>query len=311
MKKAFLLMMIVPLLVLAACSTGNGETADAGNNDEKIQVATTIAQIGDVAKNIGGDHVEVTSLMGPGTDPHLYKAVQSDIKTLSNADIIFYNGLHLEGQMNEIFEKMRSEKPTYAVAENIPEEKLAADPTNPEIFDPHVWFDIKLWEYAVEEVKNGLVELDPDNKEDYEKNFKEYKQKLDELQAYAKDKVSEIPEESRVLVTAHDAFHYFGEAYGFEVMGLQGLSTESEYGLNDVKRLVDTLVERNIKAVFVESSVSERSINAVVEGAQERGHNVEIGGELYSDAMGAEDTEAGTYIGMFRHNINTIVDSLK
>lgn len=308
MKKLLLWMVVLPVLLLAACTNENAASNDA---TDKIKVVTTIAQIGDIAKNIGGDRVEVLSLMGPGTDPHLYKAVHSDITALQEADIIFYNGLHLEGQMNDVFEKMRKQKPTYAVAESVPEDKLDADPENPEIHDPHVWFDISLWKYAVDELTQGLVDLDPDFKDEYLKRAEAYKQELDKLDQYAKEQISTIPAESRVLVTAHDAFHYFGKAYGLEVMGLQGLSTESEYGLKDVQRIIDILAERNIKAVFVESSVSERSINAVVKGAQEVGHNVKIGGELFSDAMGPEGTVEGTYIGMFKHNIDTIVNSLR
>ncbi len=291
------------------CSSGSDEAN--GSEENPINVVTTIAQIGDITENIGGDLVEVNSLMGPGVDPHLYNAVQGDIQKMTEADIIFYNGLHLEGQMGEIFAEMKQEKPTIPVAENIPKEKLLADPESPDISDPHVWFDINLWKYAAEAVRDGLIELDPDNKETYTQNTAAYLKELDELNDYALERFEEIPEQSRVLVTAHDAFNYFGKAYGFEVMGLQGLSTESDYGVNDIQRIINVLVERNIKGVFVESSVSERSINAVVEGAKEEGQEVSIGGELYSDAMGEAGTEEGTYIGMFKHNVETIVESLK
>jgi len=307
--KKLLILLVFPALLLAGCN--NEASSENQNENGKVKIVTTIAQIGDVARNVGGDHVEVETLMGPGTDPHLYKATHSDIELLQEADIIFYNGHHLEGQMNKVFKKMRQQKPTYAVAESVPEEKMDADPENPEIYDPHVWFDVTMWQYTVDEIAKGLSDLDPDNQDDYEKNAEDYNQKLDELHKYAKEQINQIPKESRVLVTAHDAFHYFGKAYGLEVRGLQGLSTESEFGLKDVQRIVDLLSERNIKAVFVESSVSERSINAVVEGAKENGHNVKVGGELYSDAMGPEDTEEGTYIGMFKHNIETIVNALK
>ncbi|CDQ38063.1 Tromp-1 [Virgibacillus salexigens] len=303
--------MITTLFIIgvAGCSSGSEEIQ--GSEDKPVEIVTTTAQIGDITKNIGGELVEVNSLMGPGVDPHLYKAVQGDIQNMTSADIIFYNGLHLEGQMGEIFEEMKKEKPTIPVAERIPEDKLLADPDSPDVSDPHVWFDINLWKYAAEAVRDGLIELDPSNEETYVKNTEAYLEELDKLNEYAMDRFEEIPEESRVLVTAHDAFNYFGEAYGFEVLGLQGLSTESDYGVNDIQRIIDVLVERNIKGVFVESSVSERSINAVVEGAKEEGHDVSIGGELYSDAMGEEGTEEGTYIGMFRHNVETIVESLK
>jgi manganese/zinc/iron transport system substrate-binding protein len=296
------------LLSVAACSN---ESTETGNENEKIHVTTTIAQIADGVKNIGGEYVEVDSLMGPGDDPHLYKASHSDIQKLQNADIIFYNGLHLEGKMLEIFENMSKEKPAYAIAEAIPEEKLRKDPQDPNIIDPHIWFNIDLWKLALTEVKKGLIELDPEHKEEYEKNTEAYFGKLDELKKYAEEQMALIPDSQRVLVTAHDAFNYFGAAYNIEVKGLQGLSTDSEYGLGDIQHLVDVLVERNIKAVFIESSISERSIQAVIEGAKKKGHDVSIGGELYSDAMGEEGTEEGTYLGMYKHNVDTIVEALK
>ncbi|MBO8157562.1 MAG: zinc ABC transporter substrate-binding protein [Bacillaceae bacterium] len=314
MKKTFMYLGVSLALILAGCGAKEASSDQQGQNNNSsstIEAVATIAQIGDIVKNVGGKHVTVKSLMGPGTDPHLYRAVHSDIQDMSEADIIFYNGHHLEGNMIEIFEQMREQKPTIPVAEAIPESKLLADPANPEIYDPHVWFDIELWKYAVKAVRDELIAIDPEHEEDYTQNTATYLQKLDELNAYAKQRVSEIPEKSRVLVTAHDAFSYFGNSFGFEVMGLQGLSTEAEFGLKDVQRLIDTLVERNIKAVFIESSISERSINAVVEGAKKKGHEVSIGGELYSDAMGPEGTEEGTYIGMFKHNIDTIVEALK
>ncbi|WP_347550935.1 zinc ABC transporter substrate-binding protein [Pseudalkalibacillus hwajinpoensis] len=309
MKKWFgyLLGLSLFVLILSGC---NSTETDKKSGDT-VKVTTTIGQIGDIVKNIGKEHVTVESLMGPGIDPHLYKASQGDITKLSNADIIFYNGLHLEGKMGDIFAKMKSEKPTHPVAEAIPEDMLLVDQANSAAVDPHVWFDIELWKYAVEEVRDGLIEYDPENEADYVKNTEAYLEELTTLQKEAQEQINEIPEESRVLVTAHDAFQYFGQAYGMEVKGLQGLSTDSEYGLRDVQNLVKVLADRNIKAVFIESSISERSINAVVEGAREKGHEVEIGGELFSDAMGAKGSPEGTYTGMYRHNIETIVKALK
>ncbi|MGM0864819.1 MAG: metal ABC transporter solute-binding protein, Zn/Mn family [Bacillota bacterium] len=307
------LMALVGMIIILAAGlilSGCGATTTGTKND-KIVVTTTIGQIGDAVKNIGGEHVEVQSLMGPGVDPHLYKAKQSDIGKLQEADIIFYSGLHLEGKMLEIFEKMNKEKPTYAIADSIPKDKLRKDQADNTATDPHVWFDIDLWKIALEQVKDGLIEKDPENKEDYIRNTEKYFAELDELKAYATEEMSKIPEEQRVLVTAHDAFNYFGAKYDLQVMGLQGLSTDAEYGLADVQSLVNTLVDRNIKAVFVESSISEKSINAVIAGAQDKGHEVEKGGELFSDAMGKEGTEEGTYIGMYKHNVDTIVEGLK
>lgn len=308
MKKRFSMLIAVFMFtaIMSACSKSTG-----GGENDKVQVTTTIAQIADVAANVGGSHVEVTSLMGPGIDPHLYQASQGDIQKLNKADIILYNGLHLEGKMGEIFEKMSNEKPTVPVAEAIPKTKLISDPANKKAHDPHVWFDISLWMYTVDKVEEELSKLSPENKEEFAANAAAYKEKLAEMDQYAKEQVQSIPEESRVLVTAHDAFAYFGKAYGFEVMGLQGLSTDSEYGLKDVQNLVEVLTEKEIKAVFVESSISEKSIKAVVEGSKKNGHDVKIGGQLYSDAMGEEGSEEGTYLGMFKHNIDTIVSSLK
>lgn len=302
--------MLVSILVLSGVMTACSNSP-SGEADEKVKVTTTTAQIADVTRNVGGDHAEVESLMGPGIDPHLYQASQGDIQKLNEAEIIFYNGLHLEGKMDNIFDKMSNEKPTVAVASSIPENKLITDIENEKAHDPHVWFDISLWMHTVDEVEKELSKLSPENKDEFTKNAEAYKKELEKMDQYAKEQFESIPEESRVLVTAHDAFAYFGEAYGFEVMGLQGLSTNSEYGLKDVQNLVDVLVDREIKAVFVESSISEKSINAVVEGSKKKGHEVVIGGELYSDAMGEEDTDEGTYIGMFKHNIDTIVSSLK
>jgi manganese/zinc/iron transport system substrate-binding protein len=307
MKKLFAsVVALVAICLLAACGSDktNGELRD------KVHVTTTTGQVADAVKSIGGNKVEVVSLMGPGVDPHLYQASQGDIQKLNKADIIFYSGLHLEGKMGEIFEKMADDKPTVAVADSIPESKLlSADGSTSH--DPHVWFDIQTWLYVVDSIEQELTKLSPENEKLFKENALAYKKDLEEMDQYAKEQIELIPEESRVLVTAHDAFKYFGHAYGLEVMGLQGLSTDSEYGLKDVQALVDTLVNRNIKAVFIESSISERSINAVVEGAKKQNHQVVIGGELFSDAMGEEGTDEGTYIGMFKHNVDTIVSSLK
>lgn len=293
-------------LCLAGCGTAS-ETA----SPETIQVVATTGHVADLVREVGGEYVQVNALMGPGVDPHLYKATQSDIQKLENADIIFYNGLNLEGKLSDIFVRMAAKKPTVAVTETIPPEKLREPGEFDGHYDPHVWFDISLWTYAVERVRDALMELDPEHAETYRQNAAAYMKQLQELDGYAKEQIAQIPERSRVLVTAHDAFGYFGQAYGMEVMGLQGISTDAEYGVKDVQNLVNTLVERQIKAVFIESSVSPKAIEAVVEGAKEKGHDVVIGGELFSDALGAAGTPEGTYIGMFRYNIDTIVNALK
>ncbi|WP_332649992.1 metal ABC transporter solute-binding protein, Zn/Mn family [Lysinibacillus sp. 54212] len=293
-------------LLLAACNDDGGSTKEK----EGVVVATT-GQVGDAIKIIGGDHLQVTTLMGPGVDPHLYKATQSDLTKLDEAEVIFYNGLHLEGQMQEIFDQMAEEKTVQAVAGEIDKTKLLADPDNASLHDPHVWFDIDLWKEIVDTVGDTLVEEYPEYKDEFEANEEAFLAELDELKQYASNRIEEIPASQRILVTAHDAFSYFGESQGFEVRGLQGLSTDSEYGVKDVQNMVDYLVENNIKAIFVESSVSDKAMKAVIEGAKEKGHSIVIGGELFSDAMGAEGTEEGTYLGMYKHNVDTIVDSLK
>ncbi len=273
-------------------------------------VATT-GQIADAIKEISGDHLQVSALMGPGVDPHLYKATQSDLSKLDKAEVIFYNGLHLEGQMLDIFEQMAKDKTVLAVGETLDEKQLLASDTDAMLHDPHIWFDVELWKGVVKAISTQLQEEYPEFKADFQTNEAAYLKKLDDLQSYAEKRVNEIPQQQRILVTAHDAFNYFGRSQGFEVRGLQGLSTDSEYGVKDVQEMVDFLVENKIKALFIESSVSDKAMKAVIEGAKEKGHDIVIGGELFSDAMGAEGTTEGTYIGMYQHNIDTIVDALK
>ena len=293
--------------LLVACGDDNAST----NEESKGNVVATTGQIADAVKVISGDHLAVTTLMGPGVDPHVYKATQSDLTKLDNAEVIFYNGLHLEGQMQDIFNQMAEEKTVQAVAENLDQNKLLEDEKDATLHDPHVWFDIDLWKEVVDVIGDTLVEEYPNHKEEFEANEATYLAKLDELKEYTAGRIVEIPSNQRILVTAHDAFNYFGESHGFDVRGLQGLSTDSEYGVKDVQNMVDFLVENNIKAIFVESSVSDKAMKAVIEGAKEKGHDIVIGGELFSDAMGAEGTEEGTYLGMYKHNVDTIVDSLK
>lgn len=273
-----------------------------------IAITTTTGMIGDLARNTGGDRVAVTALMGPGVDPHLYKPTSGDIDTLSNAGIIFYGGLHLEGRMVDTFEGIaRSGKPTFAVTANIPEEDLIV--IN-DAHDPHVWFDVALWQQALDEVIARMAEAFPEDAETFQTNGAAYREELATLDAYVREQAERVPAEQRVLVTAHDAFNYFGRAYGFEVRGLQGISTASEAGAGDVQDLIAFIVERQIPAIFVESSVSPATIEAVQEGARAQGWEVAIGGQLFSDAMGQEGTPEGTYIGMVTHNIDTIVGAM-
>ena len=303
-----LLMGCLVAVLVAGCG---GESGEAGAAEDKIQATTTTTMITDLVRQIGGDRVEVTGLMGPGVDPHLYRASQGDVSALRDADAVFYNGLFLEGQMEDILEKTGEQKPTVQVTEAIPEKDLLESPQYEGQFDPHVWFDATLWETTVDPVVEQLSELDPDGASEFEQRGEEYKQQVDELHSFVEEEISSIPEEQRVLVTAHDAFNYFGHQYGMEVRGLQGISTESEAGSRDVQELADFLAENEIKAIFVESSVPPETIEAVQDAAQDKGWELEIGGELYSDAGGDEGTEAETYTGMFRENVETITGALK
>jgi manganese/zinc/iron transport system substrate-binding protein len=267
--------------------------------------------IADIVKVVGGEHVEVTGLMGPGVDPHLYKASEGDVTSLQNADVIFYNGLHLEAQMGGVLERMGDFGiTTVAVTDKIDRTSLNAPPEFEGNYDPHVWFDVTLWMKAVEQVEETLVEVDPANRSDYEANAEAYLTELESLHQYVLDQASTVPAEQRILITAHDAFNYFGRAYGFEVRGLQGISTESQAGTADVQALANFIVEKQIPAIFVESSVPQRTIEAVQAAVQAQGFDVKIGGSLFSDAMGSEGTPEGTYVGMVRHNIDTIVSAL-
>lgn len=297
-------------LALLALVTGCNSIDEKSKTDEPKIVVTT-GQIADVVDEVGGDYVQVEALMGPGVDPHLYKATQGDLAKLNNADMIFYNGLHLEGQMVDIFEQMGKQKTVTAISDGIEENDLLKDKKNPDLHDPHIWFDIELWKDVTKKVTATLIKEYPENEKKFKDNQNQYLKELEDLQQFSKEKIQEIPEKQRVLVTAHDAFNYFGKSQGFEVRGLQGLSTESEYGVKDVQDMVDFLVKNKIKAIFVESSVSDKAMTAIIDGAKKKGHDVVIGGELYSDAMGAKDTKEGTYTGMYQHNINTIVDALK
>jgi manganese/zinc/iron transport system substrate-binding protein len=317
-KNWFSLFSLFIIVLVAGCTSSQNRAASNGaagtqtySGNGPLKATATTGMVADLVRNIGGAHVEVTQLMGPGIDPHLYKTTPGDIHKLTSSDIVFYSGLHLEGKMTEVFEKMAQRKPTVAVAERIPEEKLHQATQLGGQPDPHVWFDVSLWMLAGEEVRDALIKFDPAHQNAYQQNATKYLGQLQELHQYAKTQLATVPKARRVLVTAHDAFGYFGKAYDVEVVGLQGISTASEYGLNDVQRLVDNIARRRIKAVFVESSVPRRSIEAVVQGCKARGHDVAIGGTLFSDAMGAAGTEEGTYLGMVRANVDTIVKALK
>ncbi len=276
----------------------------------QITVVATTGMIADTARAIGGDHVDVRALMGPGVDPHAYRQTRSDIVAMTRADLVLWHGLYLEAQMEEFFEDLGRRRIVVAVAEAMPRNLLLAHEDYDNRFDPHVWMDPDLWRRVAAEIRDALAEVDPENAAFYLASAESFLTELDTVSAYAREALASVPEDSRVLLTAHDAFNYFGQAYGFEVLGIQGISTESEAGLVRIAELVDLLVARNIRAVFVESSVSDRNIRALIEGAAARGHEVRIGGELFSDAMGEPGSYEGTYIGMIDHNVTIITRSL-
>jgi manganese/zinc/iron transport system substrate-binding protein len=307
------------VVVLAAalalgCGAAGEETATGAGGDAEVSVVATTNFIADTAREVGGERVSVTGLMGPGVDPHLYQASAGDVQTLSDADVIFYNGLFLEGKMAEVLGEMSESVPSVAVAETVPRNKLLVpgpDAPDEEEFDPHIWFDPGLWRYAVIAIRDQLSELDPGGADTYEANADRLLDGLEQLEAYGREQIAAIPEQRRVLVTSHDAFRYFGRAFDIEVVGIQGISTVDEATTADIDRVADLISERGVRAVFVESSVPQQTIDAVVAAARQRGHEVEIGGELFSDAAGEDGTPEGTHIGMVRFNIDTIAEALR
>lgn len=298
---------LIPLLALAGCGGADSQAGAEGT----VHVVTTTGIIADIARRIAGPHAQVEALMGPGVDPHLYKASESDVRRLSEADLVLYNGLHLEGKMGDILKKMSASRPVVAVSEDIPEDLLRQPPEFKGLHDPHVWFDVSMWMKTLGPIERELSKLDPEHAADFQANAKALEKELTELDAWVKAQIATIPESQRILVTAHDAFGYFGRRYGMQVVGIQGISTLSEAGLADVDRVVDLVVERKVKAVFIESSVPRRSIEAVQAAVRSRGHEAAIGGQLYSDSLGAASTPEGTYPGMVRANVNTIVKALR
>lgn len=277
---------------------------------EPLQVVATTGMIADAARQVGGDLVQVQGLMGPGVDPHSYRQTRSDIVALTRADLVLWHGLYLEAQMEDFFGQLESRRTVVAVAEGLPKEVLHKHDIYDNKYDPHVWMTPVLWKGVVEQVQIALTDAYPEGAEVFAENAAVHQADLDRLAVYAAQMMAGVPDQARVLVTAHDAFGYFGTQYGVEVLGIQGISTQSEAGLSRVSMLVDTLVDRQIGAVFVESSVSDRNMRALIEGAAAKGHSVQIGGELYSDAMGPEGTYEGTYLGMIDHNVTVIASAL-
>ena len=301
----------VLVLALAGLAAGCGAPAADSGPGGPLEIVATTNIIADTARRIAGDDARVTGLMGPGVDPHLYKASEGDVRRLAEADLVLYNGLHLEGKMGDILVKMASRRPVVAVAGSIPEASLLEPPQLAGLYDPHVWFDVSLWATSLDVIAEELARLDPEHAEGYRRRAAEYAAELEALDAWVAEQVATIPEEHRILITAHDAFGYFGRRYGIRVVGIQGISTLAEAGLEDVERVVDLVVESGVPAIFVESSVSPRTVQAVQAAAAARGRPVEIGGQLFSDALGAEGTPEGTYAGMVRHNVETIAEALR
>lgn len=284
-------------------------TAHATEN--RLNVVASTGMVADLVRAVAGDRAEVSALMGEGVDPHLYKPTRSDTARLLRADAVFVNGLLLEGKMTDAFARLRdSGKTVVAVGETLPEDRLLSPPDFQGAHDPHVWMDAALWARTLPAVRNAMARLDPEGADTYARNAEAYGKQLQDLDAYARRVLGSIPANARVLVTAHDAFNYLGRAYGIEVRGIQGISTESEAGLKAIEGLVSLLADRRVPAVFPETSVSDRNVHALVEGAAAQGHTVTLGGALFSDAMGAPGTYEGTYIGMIDHNVTTIARAL-
>ncbi|WP_281990038.1 metal ABC transporter solute-binding protein, Zn/Mn family [Aquimarina aggregata] len=285
------------------------ETKD---KNEKLYVVTTTSMITDLVKNIGKDLIKVDGLMGSGVDPHLYKASEGDVSKLVNADVIIYNGLHLEGKLVEVFEKMKLQnRKAIAVGESLDKNTLIGSDYFASNYDPHIWFSVTNWKIVTQFVIDKLVEIDAKNASSYTNNGKIYLDKLSQLEKELQNTITTLPKEKRILVTAHDAFSYFGKAYDFNVVGLQGLSTATEAGVQDVQKLANFIIKNEVKAIFVETSVPKRTIKALQAAVKSKNHEVVIGGTLFSDALGNPDTNEGNYIGMFEYNVNTIVNALK
>ncbi len=312
MNRFYVYLFIFVLLAAAGCNrttTGDASRVRSGQSGA-VRVVATTGMIADAARQVGGDKVIVTGLMGAGVDPHLYRASEGDVRRLAEAEVIFYNGLHLEAGMGDVLERMAGRTRTVAVGEAIDHSRLLAPPEFKGAFDPHIWFDVQMWTSVVERVRDALAGYDPANAEIYRANAARYLAELKELHEYVLAQAARVPAGQRVLVTAHDAFNYFGRAYGFEVRGLQGISTAAEAGTADVQSLAEFIAARRIPAVFVESSIPQRTIEAVQAAVRARGFETRIGGQLFSDAMGDAGTPEGSYTGMVRHNINTITGAL-
>lgn len=303
-NKIYLSALIFSFLLLTSCQ------ADKAKSQQKLMIVCTTGMIADGIRNITRDSATVIALMGQGVDPHLYKATTGDLEKLYEADMVFYNGLHLEGRMVQILEKLGRLKPVVPIANGIADKELILVDSASHTHDPHIWFDVKNWSNALQYAATELQKHDSIHQEYYKTNAAKYFQELTVLDSTVNSKIAQIPQNQRLLITSHDAFSYFGKRYAIEVRGLQGISTAADFGLRDISELVKIIVQRKIKAIFVETSVSEKSIEAVVVGCKAQGHDVIIGGHLYTDAMGASNTPEGTYKGMMQANVKMITEGL-
>lgn len=276
-----------------------------------LHIVTTTGIIQDVVEHIVGDSAEVSTLMGPGTDPHLYKPTPGDIELLDEADIIISNGLHLEGKMADMLDKYSAEKPVIKVSDGIDKAQLIKSADFDDSYDPHIWFDTKIWMDGMEFVAKELARVEGDTTDYFMDNFEAYKKHVDELDQSIRISLESISDSARVLITSHDAFSYFGRRYGIEVRGIQGVSTLSEVGLKDISDMVDFVIERQIKSIFVETSTSDKTAQSIVDGAYDKGYKLTLEGPLYSDALGEPDSDGGNYIGMVKANVEVIVNGLK
>ncbi len=308
--RVFLLLSILYLLPGCTGPEDPSPGSSVRQQGDLLTIVTTTGMLADAARNIAGDLATVEALMGPGVDPHGYTASQGDVQRLRQADLIVYNGIHLEGKMQDVLESLARSKPVFALGDGLDPKKLRSVAAGAGTHDPHIWFDVPLWSSGVRELSVRMGEQFPQYREIFLRNAETYLDQLEQLDAELRTIYATVPAKNRVLITSHDAFEYFGAAYGFDVKGLQGVSTVAEFGLRDVTDLVNLITERRIPAVFIESSVPPRSIESVVEGCREKGHLVKIGGLLFSDAMGAEGTPEGTYRGMLLHNAHLITAAL-
>jgi len=302
--------LLVLVLCVAGCEHASVRPADSGNGAALIKTLATVGMVADLVRQIGGEHTIVTQLMGSGVDPHLYKATRDDMQKILSADVVFSSGLMLEGRLQDTLTKIGEQRPVFAITSRLPTDMLLVPEGAHGHPDPHVWMDVAAWTSCMDVIVDSLSKLQPIHADDFKANAETFRKQLQALHEYGLSSIASIPKSNRILVTSHDAFNYFGRAYDLEVIGVQGLSTESEAGLQRINELVDLLVDRKVDAVFVESSVPRKNILALIEGAKSRGHDVKVGGELFSDAMGDEGTYEGTYVGMLDHNITIVTEAL-